>query len=74
MKLETSSVFLKGGSRLVREVALLGKETVPGALVDRVAEGAGSQRNAQPSANNDVEFPAAGRLTFLLTQALPIRH
>jgi hypothetical protein len=74
VKLETSSVFLKGGSRPVREVALLGKGAVPGALVDRVAEGAGSQRSAQPSANNDVEFPAAGRLTFLLTQALPIRH
>jgi hypothetical protein len=74
LRLETSSVFLKGGSRPVREVALLGKGAVPGARVDRVAEGAGSQASAPPSAKNDVEFPAAGRLTFRLTQALPIRN
>jgi hypothetical protein len=74
VRLETSSLFLKGGSRPVREVALLGKGAVPGALVDRVADGLGSQASAQPSARNDVEFPAAGRLTFRLTQALPVRN
>jgi hypothetical protein len=74
VRLETSSVFLKGGSRPVRKVALLGQGAVPAALVDRVADGAGSHANPQPSPNDDVEFPGAGRLTFLLTQALPIRN
>jgi hypothetical protein len=72
--LESSSVFLKGGSRPMRQVAGIGQGTVPGALIKGVAEGAGSQASARPSAENDVEFPAAGRLTFRLTQALPIRH
>ena len=72
--LETSSVFLKGGSRSVRGVAAIGQGTVRGGLIKGVAEGAGSQAGAPPSTKNDVEFPAAGRLTFRLTQALPIRH
>lgn len=72
--LETSSVFLKGGSRSVRGVAAIGQGTVRGALIKGVAEAAGRQAPAPPSTKNDVEFPAAGRLTFRLTQALPIRH
>ena len=72
LRIETSSVFLKGGSRPLREVTLLGKGTVPGPLV--MADGAGSQAPPPPSAKNDVEFPAAGRLTFRLSEALPIRH
>ena len=68
--LESSSVFLKGGSRPVRGVALIGKRTVPAALV--MADGAGSEA-LPPGAKNDVEFPAAGRLTFRLSEALPIK-
>jgi hypothetical protein len=71
LRLETSSVFLKGGSRPVRGVALIGKRTVPAALV--LADGAGSAASLPPGATNDVEFPAAGRLTFRLSEALPIK-
>jgi hypothetical protein len=71
LRLETSSVFLKGGSRPVRGVALIDKRTVPAALV--LADGAGSQASLPPGAKNDVEFPAAGRLTFRLSEALPIK-
>jgi len=71
LRLETSSVFLKGGSRPVSGVALIGKRTVPAALV--MADGAGGQASLPPGAKNDVEFPAAGRLTFRLSEALPIR-
>jgi hypothetical protein len=70
LRLETSSVFLKGGSRPVRGVALIGKRTVPAALV--MADGAGSEA-LLPGTKNDVEFPAAGRLTFRLSEALPIK-
>jgi hypothetical protein len=85
LPLETSSLFVKGASHEKRDMVLIGGGTGAGALIGGLAGGgkgaligsaigaAGGTGTAYATGKKDVEFPLERRLTFRLTQTLPVQ-
>lgn len=85
LPLETSSVFVKGGSHEKRNLALIGGGAGAGALIGGIAGGgkgaligtaigaAGGTGTAYATGKKDVGFSTERRLTFRLTQAVAVQ-
>ena len=83
--LQTSSIFVKGGSHQKRNLAMIGGGTAAGALIGGIAGGgkgaligsaigaAGGTGTAYATGKKDVGFGAERRLTFRLTQAAAVQ-
>jgi hypothetical protein len=84
--IETSSLFLKGGSHKNRDLAMMGGGTGAGALIGGLAGGgngaligsvvgaAGGTGTAYATGKKEVFFGAERRLTFRLAQAVELSH
>jgi hypothetical protein len=84
LSVQCSSIFEKGGSHEKRNLAIIGGGTGGGALIGGLAGGgkgaliggavgaAGGTGAAYATGSKDVGFPAERRLTFRLTQPLPL--
>src|SRR2546422_3361093 len=85
MPMQTSSIFVKGGSHEKRNLEMIGGGAGAGALIGGLAGGgkgaligtavgaAGGTGVAYATGKKDVGFAAERRLTFRLTQPLPVR-
>jgi hypothetical protein len=85
LPLQTSSIFVKGGSHEKRNLEMIGGGAGGGALIGALAGGgkgaligtavgaAGGTGAAYATGKKDVGFAAERRLTFRLTQPLPVR-
>jgi hypothetical protein len=85
LPMKTSSIFVKGGSHEKRNLEMIGGGAGGGALIGALAGGgkgaligtavgaAGGTGAAYATGKKDVGFAAERRLTFRLTQPLPVR-
>ena len=85
LPLQTSSVFVKGGSHEKRNLAMIGGGAGAGALIGGIAGGgkgaligsaigaAGGTGTAYATGKKDVGFSTERRLTFRLTQAVAVQ-
>jgi len=85
LPVQTSSIFVKGGSHEKRNLEMIGGGAGGGALIGALAGGgkgaligtavgaAGGTGAAYATGKKDVGFAAERRLTFRLTQPLPVR-
>jgi hypothetical protein len=85
LPLQTSSIFAKGGSHEKRNLAMIGGGAGAGALIGGIAGGgkgaligsaigaAGGTGTAYATGKKDAGFSAERRLTFRLTQPVPVR-
>ncbi|HLB87408.1 MAG TPA: hypothetical protein VJK29_07125 [Terriglobales bacterium] len=85
LPMQTSSIFVKGGSHEKRNLEMIGGGAGGGALIGALAGGgkgaligsavgaAGGTGVAYATGKKDVGFAAERRLTFRLTQPLPVR-
>lgn len=85
LPLQTSSVFVKGGSHEKRNLAMIGGGTGAGALIGGIAGGgkgaligsaigaAGGTGTAYATGKKDVGFSTERRLTFRLTQPVAVQ-
>ena len=85
LPIQTSSVFAKGASHEKRNLGMIGGGTAAGALIGGLAGGArgaligtavgaaGGTGTAYATGKKDVGFGAERRLTFRLTQSVPVQ-
>ncbi len=85
LPIQTASIFAKGSSHEKRNLAMIGGGTAAGALIGGLAGGgkgaligtaigaAGGTGTAYATGRKDVGFGAERRLTFRLTQTVPVQ-